>query len=316
MRFASIAPGLYNWLVSHAVTSRWIKRIAGFAPARSLPPLSSPTLRAWQRRRHPRNDTRTGVDTAGFPQGRVHLFCDEFTNYQDSAVGIKAITLLNRLGYEVILPRHVESGRAQLSKGLVRAAQACAIANVEALQDVVTEKAPLIGLEPSALLTFRDEVPDLVSARLKPAARVLAGRALLFEEFIAREVAAGRIRPEAFTEEPRVVHLHGHCHQKALSSLKHAVTTLQLPVNYTVRTIPSGCCGMAGSFGFEAEHYGLSQQIGELVLFPALRQLDAQALVCAPGTSCRHQIRDALGRTALHPAEVLFAALRPPAPHP
>lgn len=106
------------------------------------PPLSSPTLRAWQRRRHPRNDTRTGVNTAGFPQGRVHLFCDEFTNYQDSAVGIKAITLLNRLGYEVILPRHVESGRAQLSKGLVRAAQACAIANVEALQDVVTEKAP------------------------------------------------------------------------------------------------------------------------------------------------------------------------------
>lgn len=316
MRFASKAPGVYDWLVSHAVTSRWIKRLVGFAPARSLPPLSSPTLRAWHARRSSDKSTSASGGGGGLPRGRVHLFCDEFTDYQDSAMGMKAVTLLNRLGYEVILPHHAESGRAHLSKGLVREAQVCAETNVEALQEVVTDEAPLIGLEPSALLTFRDEVPDLVSARLKPAARALAGRALLFEEFIAREVAAGRIRPESFTAETRVVHLHGHCHQKALSSLKHAVTALQLPVNYTVRTIPSGCCGMAGSFGFEAEHYELSQQIGELVLFPALRRLDAQALVCAPGTSCRHQIRDALGRTALHPAEVLFAALRPAAQHP
>jgi FAD/FMN-containing dehydrogenase/Fe-S oxidoreductase len=302
MRLAAIAPSVYNWLVSAPDTSRWIKQFAGFASARSLPPLPATTLAAWHRR-------HANPASLPYPHGRVHLFCDEFTNYSDAAVGIKAIELLNRLGYEVVIPAHVESGRAQLSKGLVREARDLAIRNIELLQDIVTDRAPLIGLEPSALLGFRDEYPDLVPAPLKAPARALAKHALLFEEFIAREAAVGRIQREAFRTGKKLIRLHGHCHQKAMSSPNHAVAALELPAGHEVRLIPSGCCGMAGSFGYEAEHFALSQQIGELVLFPAVRAAAADTLVCAPGTSCRHQIKDATGRIALHPAEILHAAL-------
>ncbi len=301
MRAASFAPSLYNWLVTQPVTSRLLKRIAGFAEQRSLPPLHTTTLRRW----HARHANRNGA----FPNGRVFLFCDEFTDYNDSEVGIKTVKLLNRLGYEVVIPHHVDSGRAQLSKGLVRDAQKLAIKNVELLGPIITAEAPLIGLEPSALLGFRDEFPDLMPARLIPVARTLASHALLFEEFFAREAERGRIPAAAFTAEPRRIKLHGHCHQKALSSLTPVVKTLELPANYKVTLIPSGCCGMAGSFGYEKEHFSLSQQIGELVLFPAVRATAADMLIAAPGTSCRHQIKDATGRHAQHPAEILYDAL-------
>ena len=191
----------------------------------------------------------------------------------------------------------------------MRAAQKFALRNVELLKDVVTEGSPLIGLEPSAILGFRDEYPDLVPSHLQAAARALAKNALLIDEFIAREADAGRISRAAFTTRPQAVKLHGHCHQKALSSLNPTVRMLELPANFKVSVIPSGCCGMAGSFGYEAEHFELSQQIGELVLFPAVRAAAPDTLVCAPGTSCRHQIKDGTGRIALHPVEVLHAAL-------
>ncbi|MDB6127406.1 MAG: glpC [Verrucomicrobia bacterium] len=301
MSAAALAPALHNWLVGNSVTSKFIKRVSGFAPARSIPKLHATTLRRW----HARHANRTG----SFGQGRVFLFCDEFTNYHDTDVGIKAVTLLNRLGYEVIIPKHVDSGRAQISKGLLRDAQRLAIRNVELLKDVVTADVPLIGLEPSAILGFRDEVPDLVSADLVEPARALGKNALLFDEFIARERDRGKIQRESFTTAPRSIKLHGHCHQKALSSLILTVNALELPANYRVQIIPSGCCGMAGSFGYEAEHFEISQQIGELVVFPAVRSASAETLIAAPGTSCRHQIKDATGRRALHPAEILFDAL-------
>jgi FAD/FMN-containing dehydrogenase/Fe-S oxidoreductase len=331
MRLAALAPGFYNWLVTAPDTSRWIKQLSGFAERRSLPTLHATTLAAWHARhgnplpspnafkvggasRPDSYPERRGVkplprENAVFPNGRVHLFCDEFTNYNDTAVGIKAIELLNRLGYEVVIPTHVESGRAHLSKGLVREARGFAVRNVELLKDVVTDAAPLIGLEPSAILGFRDEYPDLVPASLKPAAQALAKQALLFDEFFAREIAAGRIRRESFRAEKKLIRLHGHCHQKALSSLNPTVAALELPAGHEVRLIPSGCCGMAGSFGYEAEHFAVSQQIGELVLFPTVRTAAPDTIVCAPGTSCRHQIKDGTGRTALHPAEILHAAL-------
>jgi FAD/FMN-containing dehydrogenase/Fe-S oxidoreductase len=301
MCLASLAPSLYNAVIGSPRLSRWIKRAAGFAPERSLPPLHATTLAAW----HTRHANPRSLD---YPNGRVHLFCDEFTNYNDTPIGIKAVELLNRLGYEVIIPQHVESGRAQFSKGLVRDAQRLAIRNVELLANVITTDAPLIGIEPSAILGFRDEYPDLVPERLRDAARKLARHALLIDEFIAREADAGRIRREAFTGRSQVIKLHGHCHQKALSSLTPTVKMLELPAGYQVQLIPSGCCGMAGSFGYEQEHYAVSQQIGELVLFPAVRAAAPDVLIAAPGTSCRHQIKDALGRTALHPVEVLHAA--------
>jgi Fe-S oxidoreductase len=131
------------------------------------------------------------------------------------------------------------------------------------------------------------------------------------EEFIYREVQAGRIRPAQFTKAFRKVKLHGHCHQKALSSVDYSAWVLQLPEHYTVEVIPSGCCGMAGSFGYEAEHYEVSMQIGELVLFPSVRSEDDSTIIAAPGTSCRHQIKDGTGRLAKHPVEILFEALLP-----
>lgn len=302
MRVAALAPGLYNWFVRSSLTAPVVKRLAGFAPQRSLPGLHATTLAAWHARHaNPRSLT--------YPRGRVHLFCDEFTNYNDTPIGIKAVELLNRLGYEVVIPPHVESGRAHFSKGLVRNAREFAIRNVELLQHVVTAEAPLIGIEPSAILGFRDEYPDLVPAPLKAAARALARHALLIDEFIGRERDAGRITPAAFRPASRTIKLHGHCHQKALSSLVPTVKMLELPAGHRVQLIPSGCCGMAGSFGYEAEHYAVSQQIGELVLFPAVRQAASEVLIAAPGTSCRHQIKDATQRTALHPVEILHAAL-------
>ncbi len=323
MRWAARFPAFYNWAVTAPDVSRWIKRFAGFAEKRSLPPLHPTTLRAWfakhgNGRARPlgapsgssqANGRPSGPAPPQFPHGRVHLFCDEFTNYSDTPVGIKAVELLNRLGYEVIIPEHVESGRAQLSKGLVREAQALAVRNVELLKDVITAASPLIGIEPSAILGFRDEYPDLVPTHLKPAAAALAQNALLIEEFIAREADAGRIKRESFRAGEQFIKLHGHCHQKALSSLTPTVRMLELPVGHQVALIPSGCCGMAGSFGYEAEHFELSQQIGELVLFPAVRATPAATLVAAPGTSCRHHIKDATGRVALHPVEILHAAL-------
>ncbi|HVU17215.1 MAG TPA: FAD-linked oxidase C-terminal domain-containing protein [Candidatus Didemnitutus sp.] len=304
MRLASRFPALYNWAISAPDTARWIKRFSGFAPRRSLPPLPAITVNAW----HAKQGNRPTVST-GFPNGRVHLFCDEFTDTTDAPVGIAAIQLLNRLGYEVVIPSQIESGRAHLSKGLVREARTLAERNVELLEPVVTEAAPLVGIEPSALLGFRDEFPDLVRAPLKPAARRLAARSLLIDEFIAREATRGRIRSESFLARERRILLHGHCHQKALGSVAATVQMLQLPRGHRVTVIPSGCCGMAGSFGYEREHFALSQQIGELVLFPAVRAADDEVAVAAPGTSCRHQIADGTGRVARHPVEILAEAL-------
>ncbi len=302
MRLAALAPSIYNAVVTSPALSGTIKRLARFAPDRSLPTLHATTLAAWHAR-------HANPASHPYPNGRVHLFCDEFTNYNDTPIGIKAVELLNRLGYEVIVPRHVESGRAHFSKGLVRSARKLAIRNVELLKDVISDREPLIGIEPSAILGFRDEYPDLMPEPLKAAARALAGRAWLIDEFIAREAAAGRVRREAFTTRSQVIKLHGHCHQKALSSVAPTVKMLELPVNYKVQVIPSGCCGMAGSFGYEAEHFAVSQQIAELVLFPAVRAAAPDELIAAGGTSCRHQIKDGTGRRALHPVEILHAAL-------
>jgi FAD/FMN-containing dehydrogenase/Fe-S oxidoreductase len=301
MAAAQLAPGVYNFLVTNRVTSRLFKRFAGFALERSMPRLYATTLRRW----HRNHANKEGP----FPNGRVFLFCDEFTNFNDVGAGRKAVRLLNRLGYEIIIPKHVDSGRAQISKGLLRDAQRLAIRNVELLKDLVTDDTPMIGIEPSAILGFRDEVPDLVPAELIGAARELSKRSLLIDEFIAREAERGRIRPEAFTQGLREIRLHGHCHQKSLASLTPTVKALELPVNYKVKLIPSGCCGMAGSFGYEQEHYDVSIQVAELVLMPAMRSSPAATLIAAPGTSCRHQIKDCTGRIAQHPAEILHDAL-------
>ncbi|MFM8495454.1 MAG: FAD-binding and (Fe-S)-binding domain-containing protein, partial [Planctomycetia bacterium] len=302
LRRAAFAPWLYNVAVTAPGVSRLVKAVLGFHPRRSLPPLPPTTLRGWLARRPPRRSPAT--------HGRVHLFCDEFTDTLDATIGIQAVELLEALGYEVVVPEHVDSGRAHLSKGLVREARDLAARNVALLADIVTDDAPLVGIEPSAILSFRDEYPDLVPESLAAAARGLAGKTLLIDEFLAREANARRITADAFTADHKKIKLHGHCHQKALSSLAATVAALSLPRNYAVEVIPSGCCGMAGSFGYEREHFDVSMQIGELVLFPAVRATPTTTIVAAPGTSCRHQIKDGTDREALHPIEILHAALR------
>lgn len=301
---AAAVPGINNFFLKNPLTSGLLKRALHIAPQRSMPLLQKTTLRKWW------NQTGRHLQPSGNEKGRVYLFCDEFTNYNDTHVGIQAVELLTRLGYRVEMPQHPDSGRAHFSKGLLIPARRLARENVRIFRDLIGPETPLIGIEPSAILGFRDEYPKLVAPVDREAARELGQHALLIDEFLASEMQKGRIHAEAFTEAPARVLLHGHCHQKALSGVEASAWALSLPKNYTVEVIPSGCCGMAGSFGYEAEHYEVSMQVGELVLFPAVRKAGEEVIIAAPGTSCRHQIADGTGRKALHPVEVLRAALR------
>ena len=299
-KLGAMVPGLYNFMMTNRGISRLIKKFSGFAADRSMPTMYKTTLKSWYKKRGLTKEVYTR---------RVYLFCDEFTNYNDTAIGIKAILLLEKLGYEVIIPDHIESGRAWLSKGLIRKAKTIANKNISLLSPLITADTPLIGIEPSAILTFRDEYIDLADDGQLVAAKHLADNVFLIDEFIAKEIEKGNINAAQFTREEKKIKLHGHCQQKALSSVAPSVKLLSLPENYSVEVIPSGCCGMAGSFGYEKEHYELSMKIGELVLFPAVRKASENTIIAAPGTSCRHQVKDGTGKKAMHPVEILYEAL-------
>lgn len=300
-RLAGLAPVIWNTLFSTPATRRMLNRLSGFHPDRTIPPLSTRTLRQWFRKHQPHANAGS--------RGQVWLFADEFTNAQDATIGIKAVELLEALGYAVDIPPHVESGRASLSKGLLRRAGKFAAANVRTLSGRVSSERPLLGIEPSALLCFRDEYPLLLRGEASQQAKNLAANCLLIDEFLVREHDAGRLPREAFSQREQIIRLHGHCQQKALIGLVPTKRALELPLGHKVRLIPSGCCGMAGSFGYEQEHYDLSMRIGELVLFPTVRDTPQEHVICAPGTSCRHQIHDGTQRHALHPVEILHRAL-------
>jgi FAD/FMN-containing dehydrogenase/Fe-S oxidoreductase len=317
-KLGALVPGIYNFMMTNKVISKMIKRMSGFAVSRSMPTMYKTTLRSWynkkaqnksNREQETRNREKNSTGHQPANNGRVFLFCDEFTNYNDTEIGIKAVLLLEKLGYEVIIPQHEESGRAWLSKGLIREAKKIANKNINLLSPLVTLNTPLIGIEPSAILTFRDEYIDLADDENFEAAKALSKNVFLIDEFIAGEIDKGNISKEQFTTDKKLIKLHGHCQQKALSSVSPSVKLLSLPRNYTVETISSGCCGMAGSFGYEKEHYDLSMKIGELVLFPAVRNTGDDVIIAAPGTSCRHQVKDGTGKTALHTVEILYDAL-------
>ena len=283
-RLAMVFRPLSNLMMNTSL----LKKSIGFSTKRNVPSLSKITLNRWVGNGIPKPESAT--------KGMVYLFNDEFTNYNESDIGIKAILLLTKLGYEVKIPVTKESGRTFLSKGLVKTAQKIASENVKLLKDIITSETPLIGIEPSAILAFRDEYPELVKDGLQKDAVKLGENSLLFEEFIAKEAEKGNIDSTAFTAEERKILIHGHCQQKAVASTDPTKKMLSLPPNYTVEEIPSGCCGMAGSFGYEKGHYNLSMKIGEMVLFPAVRNAEAETIVSAPGTSCRHQIKDGTGK--------------------
>ncbi|MDP2422609.1 FAD-binding and (Fe-S)-binding domain-containing protein [Sediminibacterium sp.] len=297
MKLASLFRPIYNFVFGTTVLRKIANHLVGFHPDRSMPLLGKFQLKKWHRNRSVEN------------QKKVYFFCDEFTNFLDSSIGQKAILLLERLGYQLIIPEHLESGRSYLSKGLLRKAAAIANQNIQLLSPLVSADIPIVGIEPSALLTLRDEYKDLASPENKTAAIHLAQNSFTIEEFIAREINAGNIHANAFTTEAKHIAIHGHCYQKVLSSQNFSKEILSLPKNYTVEIIPSGCCGMAGSFGYEKEHYDVSQKVGELVLFPAVRNKANDTIIAAAGTSCRHQIKDGTQVHALHPVEILFEAL-------
>lgn len=309
-KLGSLVPGLYNFVMTNNSISKMVKRFSGFALQRSMPTLYKTTLKSWYKKYKETGNKKQGNNNRLQTTNRkLYLFCDEFTNYNDTEIGIKAILLMEILGYEVIIPRHEESGRAWLSKGLVRKAKEIANKNIALLSPLINEATPLVGIEPSAILTFRDEYIDLATDEQFDAAKNLAVNVFTIDEFIAGEIEKGFIKKEQFTKEKKEIKLHGHCQQKALSSVAPSVKLLSLPENYSVSVIPSGCCGMAGSFGYEKEHFEVSQQIGELVLFPTVRKQADNVIIAAPGTSCRHQVKDGTGRKSFHPVEILYAAL-------
>ena len=298
-------PWLTNLFLRSALGGGVLKRVLGIAPQRSLPPLSPFGLRRWYRKRSRR------LQPKGPTKGTVYFYADEFTNYNDAAMGRKAILLLVALGYRVEVPPLEESGRAHLSKGLLEKARDLASENIRIAGPLVDLDHPLVGVEPSAILSFRDEYPRLVPEELRAEARRVGRHCHTVEDFLVREFQKGNINPGQFTEKKARVLVHSHCHQKAIDGHEEPVLALSIPQGYHAEYIPAGCCGMAGSFGYEKEHYDLSMTIGNQTLLPRIREADEQTIIAAPGTSCRHQIYDGTGRKALHPVEILYDALRP-----
>jgi FAD/FMN-containing dehydrogenase/Fe-S oxidoreductase len=301
---ASLVPGFYNYIINKSPLAKPIKNVIGFNVKRMIPELAPQTFKKWL-------SNNLSKLNNGLPEGatNVCLFVDEFTNYNDVEIGVKCVKLLNKLGYKVITRNHKESGRTYLSKGLLKSARKIAENNVNALHSLVSEKIPLVGLEPSCILSFRDEYPELVTMPFREKAKELAKNVYLIEEFLSNEFEAGRIDASKFTRQEKIIKFHGHCQQKAIVSTTPTSKMLSIPANFKVSEIKSGCCGMAGSFGYEKEHYDISMKIGELVLFPEVRKSSADTIIAAPGTSCRHHIKDGTGSTAYHPIEVLYDAL-------
>lgn len=305
-RLGMAFPAVYNFFVTNKLTGYLIKKMLGFAPQRQLPRLYKISLRKWIDKNY--TDYFLENFPKGEPKATVNFFVDEFTNYQDVTVGIAAIKLLVRLGYSVNFPFHLSSGRTYLSKGFVRMAKKIVNTNITLLNAVVDATTPLVGIEPSAILTFRDEYVDLADDKL--AAQRLAKNSFTIDEFLYAEMQKGNISADDFTASEQKILVHTHCYQKALSDPKKTVALLDLPRGTVVEEVKSGCCGMAGSFGFEKEHYALSMKIGNLDLFPAVNAQPAETIVAAPGTSCRHQIKDGTGRQAKHPVEILLALVK------
>ena len=300
-KMASKFPGVSNALFNNSFTSKIIKNINGIAVERSIPSIST---NSFSKLVQSKSNQLVSVNK-NFK--KIILFVDEFSNYLDANIAEDAYDLLTALGYDITVIDSLDSGRALISKGFLEEAKEQANTSISLLKDMVGQNSPLVGIEPSAILGFRDEY--LRMATDKDAAETIAKNTFLIEEFIASEIIAGNIKANSFSSEEKTVKIHNHCHQKALSNQKVTFDILNLPVNYKPVIISSGCCGMAGSFGYEKEHYKVSMQIGELKLFPAIRKTSEDVIIAANGTSCRHQIKDGTSRTALHPVSILKNAL-------
>lgn len=291
-KIGSLFPSLTNLVLNTYVT----KSIMGISLKRSVPKLTPKTLKSWYKKQ-----------THSSSKKIIYVFCDEFTNFYDTEIGKDTVIVLKRLGYNPTFIKHSESGRSFISKGFLKEAKDVANKNVSIFKELITDKTPLIGIEPSAILTFRDEYIRLADD--VNSAKIIAKNTFTIEEFLKNEFEKGNIRTNQFTTEKKSIKIHGHCHQKALSSTHATFSILNIPENYSPTIMNTGCCGMAGSFGYEKEHYKISMQVGEDTLFPKIRNTSKETEIIASGTSCRHQILDGTNRHAKHPITVLREAI-------
>ncbi len=291
-KLGSKFPAITNFFTNTLIA----KKVMGVATERTVPKLAKQPLDAWLKKHQTKETNKT-----------IYLFNDEFTNFYDAEIGKDAVIVLEKLGYEVKYSNHEESGRSHISKGFLNEAKELANKNVAVFKDLITNDSPLVGIEPSAILTFRDEYLRLADD--KSSAERIAKNTFTIEEFLASEIKKENVDSSLFTNETKELKIHGHCHQKALSSTHASFSILNIPKNYKVTIMNTGCCGMAGSFGYEKEHYKVSMQVGEDTLFPKVRNCSADTEIVAAGTSCRHQIYDGTKRIAKHPITILKEAL-------
>ena len=296
-KIGSKIPVVTNFVLNNYFT----KKLLGIATKRSIPKLQNSTLFHW----FEKNKNTLTIQPKSV--GTVYIFCDEFTNYYDVNVGKDAIKLLLGLGYYVQLLNNPESGRSAISRGFLKQAKLLANKNVQFFKDIITAKTPLIGIEPSAILGFRDEYLRLADD--KETAKLVAENTFTIEEFISNEFKKGKINTKSFTKKSKEIAIHVHCHQKALSNSVTIFNMLNIPKNYNPTILNTGCCGMAGSFGYEKEHYDISMKIGQDSLFSKIRGKQNSVAIAASGTSCRHQIFDGTKKISAHPVTLLKEAL-------
>jgi FAD/FMN-containing dehydrogenase/Fe-S oxidoreductase len=302
-----------NWLNRQSPLRTLLDWTIGVDRERPLPPFARTTFGQWvreqARREHaPGEDQPPGLVLGPDEGAPVVLFADTFNNYHTPVVAKAAAAFLAATGHRVYWPTaDICCGRTLLSKGRVDAAQLRALKAVEALYPYADRGWPIVGLEPSCLLTLRDEFLDLLPG--DPRAETVAEHAQTFEEFVAEQAEAGILDAVRWSPAQRRILLHGHCHQKALIGTDATERALSLPPGVTVEAVDAGCCGMAGAFGYESEHVDISKTMAAQRLVPAIEAEPDDTLIAAPGFSCRSQVKDTTGRTARHPAQLLYAAL-------
>jgi FAD/FMN-containing dehydrogenase/Fe-S oxidoreductase len=298
-RLASWVPALSNRAFRNPLIRSLLDNVLGIDQRRTLPLITRHTFRNWFKS-HP--------GPASSPNGPVILWDDTYLTYNEPAIGIAAVRVLEAAGYEIrLVEDRLCCGRPMISKGLLREARQNAAHNIARLAPLAAQGIPIVGLEPSCIATFRDEYPALLPGE---AARQVAENSFFIEEFLTRAVRQGKNPlPLASSDETHHILVHGHCYQKALASTSPLLEMLRLVPGVLVEEIPSGCCGMAGAFGYEKEHYQLSMSCGEESLFPAIRASSNKTIIAAAGVSCRQQIWDGTGRRAIHPVQVLADVL-------
>lgn len=286
-----------NFITKQAPVKKAFEKIVGIDSRRKLPEFASETFEKWFK--------KNGDDFRNEAGQQVVLLVDIFTNYHEPDIAKAALKVLTSLGFNVLVPGIWPTGRPQLSKGFLKEAKSICFENINRFAAFADQDIPMVGLEPSEVLTLRDEYLDLCDEADIKKAEEIAAKSFLFEEFIYTELASEEARNFG---KNRKVYIHGHCHTKALVGNDPMIQMFK-QFGFEPVELQTGCCGMAGSFGYEKEKYDVSMQVGEQALFPALRDLPDDSLVCASGFSCRHQIADGVRRQAQHPAVLLANSL-------